>query len=196
MPRAPSPTPSTLPTEPQRSPWLHHNITTLDNEDNPMAINSIQYQFWHDYPTHLNVTLLHQPIDNIPSAIHYTSTVIPPETGKTITRYEKLSMNTWQKKHGQKKWPWNWATLLKVTKQPTQGTNFVFLLDCNAIKNIPADKKITHAAIAVVYRPQKPDPNGVRTTDGGILIENPQSTWSNHINSRPFHCQNTLKQCC
>ncbi len=51
--------------------------------------------------------------------------------------------------------PGNIAQGYKATN--TSGTNAVFFLGHNAIKNIPTDRKITYACIVVNYRPQKPD---------------------------------------
>ncbi len=59
----------------------------------------------------------------------------------------------------------------KVTNTP--GTNNVFFLDHTAIKNIPTNRKLTYACIVVDYGPQKPDPNSVRITVDGNLIEYP-----------------------
>ena len=44
-------------------------------------------------------------------------------------------------------------------------------MDRNEITNIPADRTITYARIMVDYREQKTDPNRVRITVGGNLIE-------------------------
>jgi hypothetical protein len=41
------------------------------------------------------------------------------------------------------------------------------------IKNIPADRAVTYARAVVDYRPQKKDPNRVRITVGGSLINYP-----------------------
>ena len=41
------------------------------------------------------------------------------------------------------------------------------------IKNIPEDKVVTYARVVVDFRPQKEDPNRVRTTTGGKLIAYP-----------------------
>jgi hypothetical protein len=55
----------------------------------------------------------------------------------------------------------------------TEGTNTVFYLSHEEIKNIPADRTVTYARIVVDYRPQKTDPNHVRITVGGNLISYP-----------------------
>ena len=54
-----------------------------------------------------------------------------------------------------------------------KGTNTVKFLTHEEIKLIPKDRKVTYARIVVDYRPQKDDPNRVRITVGGNLIEYP-----------------------
>ena len=46
-------------------------------------------------------------------------------------------------------------------------------MDLGAIKNIPKDRVITYARIVVDYRAHKKDPNRVRITAGGNLIQYP-----------------------
>ena len=46
-------------------------------------------------------------------------------------------------------------------------------LDPEGTKNIPKDRAITYARIVVDYRPSKQDPNRVRITAGGNLIQYP-----------------------
>ena len=58
-----------------------------------------------------------------------------------------------------------------LTKTP--GTNTLFVLDHEQIKNIPSDRTITYARIVVNFWPQKADPNRVRITAGGNLITYP-----------------------
>ena len=55
----------------------------------------------------------------------------------------------------------------------TEGTNTVFFLSPAAIKTIPADRTVTYARVVVDFRPQKADPNRVRITVGGNLIDYP-----------------------
>ena len=52
----------------------------------------------------------------------------------------------------------------------TKGTDTIRFLTRDEIKCIPADHTITYARIVVDYRPQKEDPNRVRITAGGNLI--------------------------
>ena len=53
----------------------------------------------------------------------------------------------------------------------TPGTNSIYVLGHEAIRNIPRDRTVTYTRIVVDYRPQKSDPNRVRLTAGGNLIE-------------------------
>eukprot|EP00956_Cyclotella_meneghiniana_P005705 scaffold7330_cov24-Cyclotella_meneghiniana.AAC.1 len=46
-------------------------------------------------------------------------------------------------------------------------------MDHDEIKNIPKDRTVTYARVVVDYRPQKEDPNRVRITVGGNLINYP-----------------------
>ena len=55
----------------------------------------------------------------------------------------------------------------------TEGTDTMRFLDLEGIKNIPKDRVVTYARIVVDYRPQKKDPNRVRITAGGNLIQYP-----------------------
>ena len=50
----------------------------------------------------------------------------------------------------------------------TKGTETMRFLELDEIKNIPKDRTITYARIVVDARPQKKDPNRVRTTVRGI----------------------------
>ena len=55
----------------------------------------------------------------------------------------------------------------------TLGTNTVKFMNLDEIANIPSDPTVTYARIVVDYRPQKTDPNRVRITAGGNLINYP-----------------------
>ena len=58
-------------------------------------------------------------------------------------------------------------------KTGTKGTNSIFVMTHEQIKNIPRDCVVTYARLVVDYRPQKEDPNRVRMTAGGNLIAYP-----------------------
>ena len=55
----------------------------------------------------------------------------------------------------------------------TKGTNCIFVMSHEEIKQIPEDRVITYARIVVDFRSQKADPNRVRMTAGGNLIKYP-----------------------
>lgn len=55
----------------------------------------------------------------------------------------------------------------------TEGTNTMRVLDLKGTKNIPKDRVVICARIVVDYRSQKVDPNRVRITAGGNLIQYP-----------------------
>ena len=55
----------------------------------------------------------------------------------------------------------------------TKGTNTIKFLTPDEIRHIPNDRTVTYARIVVDYRPQKEDPNRVRITVGGNLIDYP-----------------------
>ena len=55
----------------------------------------------------------------------------------------------------------------------TKGTNLVFVTSHDDIKPIPSDRVVTYARIVVNFCPQKKDPNRVRITAGGDLVEYP-----------------------
>jgi hypothetical protein len=105
---------------------------------------------------------------------HFASPVIHPVTGATITRYQKLVKDpilreVWTKAFGKE-----FGNLAQGDKHTnTQGTNSIFILSHKEIRHIPADRVVTYANIVVDYRPQKSDPNRVRITAGGNLIDYP-----------------------
>ena len=57
--------------------------------------------------------------------------------------------------------------------EDTKGTNTFKFMSLDEIHNIPGDRTVTYARIVVDYRPQKKDPNRVRITAGGNLIDYP-----------------------
>eukprot|EP00804_Cyclotella_cryptica_P029279 CCRYP_011676-RA/>CCRYP_011676-RA protein AED:0.16 eAED:0.06 QI:0/0/0/1/0/0/6/0/1468 len=103
---------------------------------------------------------------------HTCNGVVHPVTKETITKYEKLAndplmQNVWTqamcKELGRLAQGWDGST----------GTDTIFFMSHNEIKNIPKDRTVTYARIVVDYRPQKDDPNRVRITVGGNLINYP-----------------------
>jgi hypothetical protein len=106
------------------------------------------------------------------SIAHTANGVVHPVTKETITKYEKLAndpllRDVWTK------------AMCKELGRLAQGfgdkagTNTVFFMTKDEIKQIPRDRTVTYARIVVDYRPQKDDPNRVRITVGGNLIDYP-----------------------
>ena len=115
-----------------------------------------------------NVTNSQMPIDIAEMA----NGVVHPVTKETITKYQKLIdepllRETWMK-----------AMCIELGRLSqgygdTKGTNTIKYLSLEEIKGIPGDRTVTYARIVVDYRPQKEDPNRVRITVGGNLIDYP-----------------------
>ena len=98
--------------------------------------------------------------------------VTHPETGATITSYKQLLKIPSLRKI------WT-AAMCKELGNISQGwgnkkgTDTVQFLTHQEILAIPKDRTVTYARIVVDYRPQKDDPNRVRITVGGNLIDYP-----------------------
>ena len=60
-----------------------------------------------------------------------------------------------------------------MVTQKEQIQYFSFFMTHEEIKRIPKDRTVTYTRIVVDYRPQKDDPNRVRITVGGNLIDYP-----------------------
>eukprot|EP00804_Cyclotella_cryptica_P011350 CCRYP_016360-RA/>CCRYP_016360-RA protein AED:0.27 eAED:0.23 QI:0/0/0/1/0.5/0.33/3/0/674 len=103
---------------------------------------------------------------------HVCNGVVHPITKETNTKYKKLAndpilQTVWTqamcKELGRLAQGWNGS----------RGTDTIFFMSHNDIKQIPRDRTVTYACIVVDYRPQKDDPNRVRITVGGNLITYP-----------------------
>ena len=97
-----------------------------------------------------------------------------PTMGEIITKYQKLANDpdpeirtTWQ--NGLGKEFGNMAQGDNRTN--TKGMDAIFVLTHDQIKAIPKHKTITYARLVVDFCPQKDDPNRVRMTAGGNLIQ-------------------------
>ncbi len=55
----------------------------------------------------------------------------------------------------------------------TKGTNTIYFLSHADICNIPSNRTVTYTRIVINHCPQKEDPNRVRITVGGNLIDYP-----------------------
>jgi hypothetical protein len=109
-----------------------------------------------------------------PDLEHFANPVVHPITGETIDKYEKLAndpimRDVWTTAFGKEL-----GSLAQGdNKTGAAGTDTVFFMNHDEIKNIPKDRTVTYACVVVDYRPQKQDPNRVRITVGGNLIDYP-----------------------
>jgi hypothetical protein len=99
--------------------------------------------------------------------------VVHPVTKETITKYAKLIADpilrdVWMKAMAKELYRLS-AGRIGVTT----GTNTIHFLSHDEIRNIPNARTVTYARIVVDHRPQKEDPNRVRITVGGNLIDYP-----------------------
>ena len=112
--------------------------------------------------------------DNTIPHTHFCAPVIHPTTGVSIDNYKTLIQDehlrsTWMRAFGKEFG--NLAQGDDLTATP--GTNTIYVLTHAHIRKIPPDRTVTYARIVVDYRPQKSDPNRVRLTAGGNLINYP-----------------------
>jgi hypothetical protein len=109
-----------------------------------------------------------------PDLIHLANPVVHPITGEHITSYEKLAKDpitrdVWTTAFGKELG----GLAQGDNKTGAAGTDTVFFMTHNEIQNIPKDRTVTYARVVVDYCPQKEDPNRVRITVGGNLIDYP-----------------------
>lgn len=109
--------------------------------------------------------------------------VIHPTTGETIGDYKKLANDQelreiWTRAFGKE--IGDLAQGDELTREP--GSDTIFFLTQDQIKQIPKDRVITYARIVVDFRLQKEDPNHVRITAGGNLINYPGKLTMNTAN--------------
>jgi hypothetical protein len=103
---------------------------------------------------------------------HYANAVVDPTTGKILSYDDLLkdptTRDTWSNAMTKEL-----ARLAQGLDGITEGTNTIFYMSHDEIRNIPKDRTVTYARTVVDYRPQKTDPNRVRITVGGNLITYP-----------------------
>ena len=107
-----------------------------------------------------------------PSMEEVANGVVHPITKETITNYKRLINDPITRKIWLEAMAKELGRLAQGYKD-TKGTNTVEFMDHDEIAKIPKGKVVTYARIVVDYRPQKSDPNRVRITAGGNLINYP-----------------------
>ena len=98
--------------------------------------------------------------------------VVHPITKKTITKYKELAKDPELRDVWTKAMHKELGNIAQGHGE-TKGTDTVHFLSHEQISKIPKDRTVTYARIVVDYCPQKDDPNQVRNTMGGNLIEYP-----------------------
>ena len=102
---------------------------------------------------------------------HYMNPAVHPVTGDTYTSYKKAMKDpaiadVWMTAFGK-----DFGGLAQGDdKTKTKGTNAIFVMTHADIDRLPG-KKYTYANIVLDHRPQKEDPNRIRITAGGNLIQ-------------------------
>jgi len=99
--------------------------------------------------------------------------VVHPVTKETITHYRKLIKDPLLKDQWIKAMSKELHRLAQGCPGVTKGTNTILYLSHADICKIPQDRTVTYARIVIDHRPQKEDPNRVRITVGGNLIDYP-----------------------
>ena len=86
------------------------------------------------------------------------------------------------------------GTLSQGYKGLVEGRNTFFFMSHDKICVILPDKTVTYARIVVDYRPQKSDPNCVRLTVGGDLLNVPGglSTTTSDLTTSKILCNSVL----
>ena len=122
---------------------------------------------------------------------HYANPMVHPVTGKTISSYRKLmhdpaTAETWQTAFGK-----DFGGMAQGDNKTGQkGTNAMFVMTHKEIAHAYNEKKFfTFANPVVDYRPQKDDPNRIRITAMGNLInyEGELSVRTADINTAKLH---------
>jgi hypothetical protein len=99
--------------------------------------------------------------------------VVHPVTRETITKYAKLIADPILRDVWMAAMAKELYRLAAGRVGVTKGTNTIHFLSHDEIRNIPNDRTVTYARIVVDHRPHKEDPNRVRITVGGNLIDYP-----------------------
>ena len=98
--------------------------------------------------------------------------LVNPDTKETITRYSNTINDTVLRVVWLKAMCIELGRLSRGYKY-TKGTQTIQYMTHEEIKCIPGYRTVTYARIVVDFRPQKKDPNRVRITVGGNLIDYP-----------------------
>ena len=91
---------------------------------------------------------------------HFCAPVIHSTTGKLITKYTELAKDEEMREVWTTTFGKEWGSLAQGdNKTGAIGTNSLFVMTHDEIKQIPQDRTITYGRIVVDYRSQKEGPN-------------------------------------
>jgi hypothetical protein len=143
-----------------------------------IALSTIQSAPSKQFPfTHCNQKSESKPDEEYhhsPGMEHFCAPVIHPTSGEIISSYKKLSKDPELKEVWQTAFGKEWGALAQGDDRTGAiGTDTFKILRPDQISSIPSDRTVTYANIVVDYREQKADPNRVRITAGGNLIDYP-----------------------
>jgi hypothetical protein len=99
--------------------------------------------------------------------------VVHPITKETITKYNKLMNDPALKDLWVPAMLKELHRLAQGKENVTVGTNTIFFLSHSEIQCIPKDCMVTYACIVINHQPQNDNPNHIRITVGGNLINFP-----------------------
>ena len=117
-------------------------------------------------PAIIPLWLLQHPETHQPTT-HCMYNVMNEETGE-MQNYQKLSKQDSTREIWALSIFKELGTLSQGCKVVVKGTDTLFLMSHDEIRDITPDKTVTYAQIVVDYRPQKANPNHVRLTVGVI----------------------------
>ena len=103
---------------------------------------------------------------------HYMYNVMNEETGE-MQNYQKLLKQDSTREIWALAMCKELGTLSQGYKGIFEGTNNFLSMSHEEIRDITPDETVTYERIVVDYRPQNSDPNSVRLTVGGNLLNSP-----------------------
>ena len=93
---------------------------------------------------------------------HFCSPVFHPTTGKIISKYKELDNGPEMNEVWRTAFENEFSGLAQGdNKTGGKGSNSIFILDHEGIKNIPKDRKVTYGRLVVDDAEHKEDPNQV-----------------------------------
>jgi hypothetical protein len=169
-------TPTTIPSSQPRHSTHLINIRTPCSISRQAQYHIINLGFAHAPATQIPCKLIHdQYTGPVVEIKEYCNGVVHPITKETITRYsvnyrklikDPLLRDLWLKVMSKEL-----RCLVQGCTGITKGTNTILFLLHADICSIPSDRTVTNARIVIDHPPQKEDPNRVRITVGGNLID-------------------------